>query len=222
MSMVIERSGFLVAATALAAGGLGGWLAHESKFGTGQTTVAPPAMTSAAPAPSPPTVLVVEHVTPPPACDDSTGSVEDCPVIGPSDEGVCNLAARRCADFKVAFKPKVAQAAVACLRRLKGKELCDPARVNGCGHSALMAACQDPVPSPAASDTALAAAPPSVVTSSCEGILKGCSSEPLAPTMSDCRQTLSGMSDTGRANMMACVSAHCRDRGLLGCEAKKD
>jgi hypothetical protein len=40
--------------------------------------------------------------------------------------------------------------------------------------------------------------------------------------MSDCRQTLSGMSDTGRANMMACVSTHCRDRALLGCEAKKE
>ncbi len=142
-------------------------------------------------------------------------------MIGPSDEGVCNLAAKRCADFKIAFKPKVAQAAVACLRRLKGNELCDPARVNGCAHAALMAACPDPVPSAAPGDTS-GTPPATVVTSSCEGILKSCSSEPLAPTMADCRQTLSGMTDTGRANMMSCLSTHCRDRGLLGCEAKKD
>jgi len=120
-----------------------------------------------------------------------------------------------------AFKPKVAQAAVACLRRLKGNELCDPARVNGCGHSALMAACPDPAPTPGASEpgvTQLA----SPVTTLCEGIPKGCAGDSLGPTLSDCRQTLSGMSDTGRSNMVACLSTHCRDRGLLGCEAKKD
>lgn len=220
--MVIEKSGFLLAATALAAGGFGGWIAHESKPSSAQTNVATTAMPTAAPVPSPPTVVVVEHVTPPPACDDSTGSVEDCPAIGPSDEGVCNFAAKRCSEFKIAFKPKVAQAAVACLKRLKGNELCDPARVNGCGHSALMAACPDPVPSVAAGDTAGTAPSPSPVASSCEGILKGCSSESLGPTMADCRQTLSGLTDTGRANMMSCLSNHCKDRGLLGCEAKKD
>jgi hypothetical protein len=217
--MVIEKSGFLLAATALAAGGFGGWIAHESKPNAAQTTVAAPAMTTAAPAPSPPTVLVVEHVTPPPACDDNTGSPEGCPAIGPSDEGVCNLAAKRCAEFKIAFKPKVAQAAVACLKRLKGNELCDAARVNGCGHSALMAACPDPVPFAAANDTPPA---PSLVAAACENILKSCSGESLSPTLSDCRQTLSGMTDTGRSSMMSCVSAHCRDRGLLGCEGKKE
>src|SRR5258706_14683958 len=138
-----------------------------------------------------------------------------------ADDGVCNLAAKRCEDFKAAFKPKVAQAAVACLRRLKGNELCDPARVNGCGHSALMAACPDPVPPVVAGEVGPTQTA-SFVTSSCEGIVKGCAGESLGPTLADCRQTLSGMSDTGRANMTACVSAHCRDRGLLGCEAKKD
>jgi len=27
------------------------------------------------------------------------------------------------------------------------------------------------------------------------------------------------MNDTGRANMVDCVSAHCSDRGLYACEA---
>jgi len=216
--MVIERSSFLLAATALAAGGFGGWLARDKSSST-PTADVPHA--SLAPVPSPPTIVVVEHVAPPPVCDDSIGSVEDCPVAGPSDEGFCNVAAKRCSEFKVAFKPKVAQAAVACLRRLKGQELCDQARVNLCGHTALMAACPDPVAPLAAADAGVAQAT-SLVVASCEGIVKGCAGEASAPTMSDCRQTLSGMSDTGRANMMACVSTHCRDRALLGCEAKKE
>jgi hypothetical protein len=218
MAMVIERSGFLLAATALAAGGLGGWLARDKSSPT-PTADVPPA--SAAPAPSPAPVVAVEHVPPPPVCDDSIGIVEDCPATGPSDEGFCNLAAKRCNEFKLAFKPKVAQAAVACLKRLKGQELCDQARVNLCGHTALMAACQDPSAALAAADAGAPHAT-SLVTASCEGIVKGCAGEPTAPTMSDCRQTLSGMSDTGRANMMACVSTHCRDRALLGCEGKKE
>jgi hypothetical protein len=216
MAMVIERSGFLLAATALAAGGLGGWLMRDKSSPT-PTADVPPA--SAAPVPSPPPV--VEHIPPPPVCDDSIGSVEDCPAAGPSDEGFCNFAAKRCAEFKLSFKPKVAQAAVACLKRLKGQELCDQARVNLCGHTALMAACPDPVASRAGADAG-SAQTTSVVTASCESIVKGCAGESTAPTMSDCRQTLSGMSDTGRANMMACVSTHCRDRALLGCEGKKE
>jgi len=215
--MVIERSGFLLAATALAAGGFGGWLARDKSSST-PTADVPHA---AAPVPSPPTVVIVERAPPPPVCDDSVGSVEECPAAGPSDEGFCNFAAKRCSEFKLAFKPKVAQAAVACLRRLKGQELCDQARVNLCGHTALMAACPDPVAPLAAIDGG-AAPTPSLVTASCEGIVKGCAGEAPAPTMSDCRQTLSGMSDTGRANMTACVSTHCRDRALLGCEAKKE
>jgi hypothetical protein len=214
--MAIERSGFLLTATALAAGGMGGWLARD------KSTPAPTAdAPHASAAPVQPTIVVVDRTPPPPVCDDNVGTVQDCPAIGPSDEGICNFAAKRCAEFKIAFKPKVAQAAVACLARLKGNELCDQARVNLCGHAALMAACPDPVASPAAIEAGIAPVT-SVVANACESIVKGCSNDALPPTMADCRQTLSGMSDTGRANMMACVSTHCRDRGLLGCEAKKD
>jgi hypothetical protein len=214
--MAIERSGFLLAATALAAGGFG-WFARDKS----STPTADVPHASVAPSATPPTVVIVDRTPPVPACDDSVASVEECPAAGPSDEGFCNFAAKRCSEFKLAFKPKVAQAAVACLRRLKGQELCDPARVNLCGHTALMAACQDPIAPLAAIDGG-AVQPTSLVTASCEGIVKACAGDAPAPTMSDCRQTLSGMSDTGRANMMACVSTHCRDRGLLGCEAKKE
>lgn len=217
--MIIERSAFLLLAGTLAAGGAVGWFAHESKAHSGRVVEAPAATASvAAPAIS---VVVVEQAPPAPVCDDGVGVPEDCPAVGPSDEGVCsNIAAKRCADFKSAFKPKVAQAAVACLRHLKGNELCDPARVNLCGHTALMAACPEPVPPPAASN-----APGNALTSpvalACDNILKGCAGQPSAPSLADCRQTLSGMSDFGRASMIECMATHCGDKGLLGCEALK-
>lgn len=214
--MVIERSGFLIMAGTLAAGGVGGWMAHESRARPVPSTVI---VAPLAPPPAVP-VVVVEHIPAPPVCDDSTGSPGDCPAVGPSDEGVCsNIAAKRCAEFKLAFKPKVAQAAVSCLRALKGNELCDPARVNLCGHTALMAACADQAPSSAAVDAGMAASSP--VMLACESITKNSASVPLGPTTADCRQTLSGMTDTGRASMAECMATHGGDKGLLGCEALK-
>ena len=141
--------------------------------------------------------------------------------MGPADEGVCtNFAAKRCAEFKFAFKPKVAQAAVACLKTLTGNAVCDPARVNLCGHSALMAACPDPIPDATRTDTG-SVAPPSAVVSACESIAKSCAGQPLGPSPADCRQTLSGMTDLGRASMIECMGTHCGDKGLIGCEAAK-
>jgi hypothetical protein len=224
VSMIIERSGFLLMAGTLAAGGVGGWLVHDSKSHAERQVAPPtPVVTPAAP---PASVVVIEHLPPPPVCDDSVGTPEDCPAVGPSDEGMCsNLAAKRCADFKLAFKPKVAQAAVACLRHLKPNEMCDAARVNLCGHTALMAACPDPTPAPAsqtAGGTDLGSAPvTSPVSLACENIIKGCAGVSVGPTTADCRQTLSGLSDTGRANMTECMASHCADKGLLGCEGFK-
>jgi hypothetical protein len=218
--MIIERSGFLLMAGTLAAGGVGGWYVHDTKARQGHSAdmqQAPVVTVSAAPVAP---VVVVEHAPPPPVCDDSVGAAEDCPAVGPSDEGVCsNIAAKRCAEFKSAFKPKDAQAAVSCLRHLKGNELCDPARVNLCGHSALMAACPDSPP-PSASDAGVSALS-SPVALACDTIVKSSANQPLGPTTADCRQTLSGMTDFGRASMIACMSTHSADKGLLGCEALK-
>jgi hypothetical protein len=222
--MVIEKSGFLLMAGTLAAGGVGGWLVHDSKSHS-EPTVAVPAPPAAAPAVPPASVVVVEHAPPPPACDDNVGAPADCPAIGPSDEGMCsNVAATRCADFKLAFKPKVAQAAVACLRSLKPNEMCDPARVHLCGHSALMSACPDvstlPQQTGNTTDTGSGAGA-TPVSSVCDSIIKSCANVALPPTMADCRQTLSGMTDLGRASMVNCMTTHCGDKGLLGCEALK-
>jgi hypothetical protein len=146
---------------------------------------------------------------------------------------VCpNVILKRCQEFKAAFEPKVASLAVACLRALKANERCDPARINQCGHQALMAACAEPAPAmkaelqntsgsepPTVTIAPDASTPSSPVAVACESIVKGCGSQPLGPTPADCRQTLAGLNDVGRASMVECVTAHCTDRGLFGCEA---
>ena len=223
--MIIEKSGFLLMAGTLAAGGVGGWLVHDSKMHHEREEHSPPPAVQVAPAAPPASVVVVEHVPPPPVCDDSTGTPEDCPAMGPADEGVCsNVAVKRCADFKAAFKPKVAAAAVSCLRHLKPNELCDPSRVNLCGHAALMAACPDlPPPAPQAGDNMgnVPPPPPSAVSVACDSIVKSCAGASVLPSLADCRQTLSGMTDAGRASMTECMATHCGDKGLLGCEGFK-
>ena len=225
--MIIEKSGFLLMAGTLAAGGIGGWFAHDANDHRAQPiageSAAPvrPVDTTLSPA-TPAVSAVPERVPAPPVCDDnlSVGALDDCPAMGPADEGVCtNFAAKRCAEFKSAFKPKVAQAAVACLKALKGAA-CDPARVNLCGHSALMSACPVAPPDTSKADTS-AAQPSSPVDVACDSIVKGCAGTPVGPTLADCRQTLSGMTDSGRASMVECVATHCADKGLIGCEAVK-
>jgi hypothetical protein len=178
-------------------------------------------------------ILQPAAVTGAAVCDDSQGTAEECPSVGPSDEGLCpNIIAKRCSDFKAAMKPRVAAQAVACLRTLKGKERCDATRINQCGHTALMSACQEP-PRPqkgqlhVASGTQPASVTiipdptpdPSPVAAACSSILRSCGEKSGNPTLADCRMTLAGLNDTGRANMVDCVSAHCSDRGLYACEA---
>lgn len=228
--MSVDRTTFLLIAGALAAAGC------DTNFG--RTPVPVPA---AAPAPSaaqPATPIAVDIVQPAtaagaPVCDDTQGADEACPNVGPSDEGVCpSIITKRCNDFKASMKPRVAAQAVACLRALKGNERCDAARINQCGHAALMSACPE-LPraqkgsfqpangtSPATVTVTADATPDtSPVTAACNNIMRSCGEKSLNPTLADCRQTLAGLNDAGRTNMVDCVSAHCSDKGLYGCEA---
>lgn len=234
--MIIDRSGFLLMASVLAVGGVGGWALSNSGVGKDLLQKDRNAVDSArlhaeavskAPKREPTTIDVAIN---PPAqtCDDSVGVPEECPAVGPADEGVCTAITKRCNEYKSAFKPKVAQQAVACLRQLQGAERCDTARINLCGHAALMAACPDPEPRKIgtyvkATDTTPASftikeapdvAPPPALAA-CENIAKACPTQSLA----ECQRTLAGMNDSGRASMIDCMAKHCQDKGLLGCEA---
>jgi hypothetical protein len=234
--MAIDRTNFLVIAGALAAGGVGGWAYRDREAIIARSALAntpPPKPSATAPAGPVPVTVVDSRVAATAACDDSQGTPEECPTVGPSDEGVCpNVILKRCQEFKAAFKPKVATAAVACLRALKPAERCDPVRINQCGHLALMNACADPAPPVKAQlENASGREPPTVTigvdvttpasptAAACDTVVKSCASQPLGPTPSDCRQTMAGLNDVGRANMVDCVTSHCNDRGLYGCEA---
>lgn len=235
--MAADRSNFLLIAGTLAAGGVAGWALRGGSANNPPPRAATPETqaekTKAAPVQGPIDVAIAETTPAANACDDSVGIAEECPSVGPVDEGVCaNIIFKRCNEFKAAFKPKVAQAAVACLRRLKANERCDPTRINQCGHAALMSACPEPSPpqkatlQPATATTPATVtltddpnAPASPLTKLCDSMIKTCEKQPLAPSLSDCRQTLAGMNDSGRAATAECVVAHCADRGLLGCEA---
>lgn len=184
---------------------------------------APPVTAAPPPAPPPP---------PAPTCDDSVATVGECPPPGyPTIEGGCgSFANQRCGELKQAMKPKVASAAVACLAKLTPQERCDPARVYLCGHLAFMNACPETEPVTQAGDAGLAApmgtAPAhadaggasSSVTATCQAIIDGCGASPIAPSMAECRQLLSGMTATGRERTRTCMKKHCFDRGLVGCE----
>jgi hypothetical protein len=218
--MTIDAKSFFLLAGTLAAGGAGGYYFRERTAPPKpvEPLPTPPVTASAAPSAAP--APAPEPVPAAPPCDDGAGEPEACPVaIAPSDEGVCgNWAAKRCADYKAAFKPKVAQGAVACLRKLVGGERCDQYRANLCGHKALMAACQEPPPG-STSAAADSGASPSQLAVQCEAIVKSCTNTVPETTLADCYRTLSGMNEAGRAAMVECMKTHCTDKGLFGCEA---
>ena len=237
--MTVDRARFLVIAGTIAAAGLAA-SACERDADRGRAPAPPAPLTpsaalSVALQAGPITVDLIDPVAAPGAvaCDDNQGTAEECPSVGPSDEGVCaNVILKRCNDFKVAMKPRVAAQAVSCLRALKPAERCDASRINQCGHAALTNACPELpraqkgqlMPAAATQPLSVAITPnaapdASPIAAACDSILKACGQRPLAPTLADCRQTLAGMTELGRANMVACVSARCVDGGLYACEA---
>ena len=240
--MAVERNAFLYLVGALAAGGAGGYVLNQQVNAKDRAASDQHAQDMAAldnvhqatanAEIAAANVAASARLTSAVLCDDSIGA-PDCPPSGApsaSDEGICgaggSVAAKRCGDFKTAFKPKVAAAAAACLKRLADKQVCDPTRASLCGHEALMLACQESPSQAESTMTSLnvsASPPPSVpmspVAAACDTILRGCSDAVPGVSLADCYRTLSGMNDVGRANMTTCMRAHCSDKGLLGCEA---
>jgi hypothetical protein len=217
--MSIDKSTFLILVGTIAASGAGGWFARDRLMLRSEALAPKPTPEPTASQPAPPEPKSAEPVAPPapavPSCDDSTGEIPQCPAFpDPGDEGGCGqMAAARCAQYRESLEPKVARAAVECLKRLRGAELCDPIALNKCGHEALMAACP-------AENLTDAAAPAGGIDESCKAILTACKDSVPGPTLADCKQTLSGLNDTGRRKMLACTQKQCRTRGLYGCEAR--
>lgn len=212
--MHIDRGSFLILVTTLAAGGAGGYIASEKNvvphLDEWRGKPPPPPPPPPADASVPDVAPVVDAGPAAPACSDDEGTPGACPPPGfPVFEGGCgSFAHQRCNEYKRAMKPRVAAAAVECLNKLTAKERCDPVRVNLCGHVALMNACPEPED----------AKEPNV-TSTCNEIAASCGKTHVPPSLVECRQTLSGLNQTGRESMVQCMKKHCVDRNILGCEA---
>ena len=204
----VDRGGYLVFVTSIALGCGMGYVASEKDLVPHLKDRHPEPKPEPPPVPvavvidaGPPVAMVVDSG---PACDDSIGEAGDCPPIGPPTiEGGCGpFAMNRCNDFKRTMKPRVAQAAVACLNKLSYSERCDAKRVDLCAHQALMSACDD-------------RAPTSTAVTSCETIAKSCTTI----SKSECHAAMSGMKELGRELLVTCATKHCTDKGILGCEA---
>jgi hypothetical protein len=239
--MNIDRGTFLVLVSTLAIGGAGGYVAAEKRAfpaldkwrgrpPDATATPEPVKTVTEADAAPPVTAAPPPPVPTAPACDDSVAGspIGDCPPPGfPTIEGGCgSFATTRCGELKQSLKPKVALAAVACLNKLTPQERCDPARVTLCGHLALMNACperdatadSDAGANASTNANANASANPHSAAAACQAIIAGCGVSPVAPSLTECKQLLSGMTDTGRDKTRACMKNHCFDKGLIGCE----
>ena len=119
-------------------------------------------------------------------CRDDVGAPASCG--GMSTAGSCMpfpFPREECQRWVGDYKPAVAERAVACARRLTGAQVCDACTTYRCGYEALMGACPDPT---AASD--------------CTAIHRSCP----AASVAECTGYLSGMSASGRAKMVTCMS----------------
>lgn len=198
--MQVDRGGYLMFVTAIALGGVGGYIASEKDMVPHLKRPEPPPPPPPPPVASapPPVVTAAPVVDAGPSCDDSAGEPEACPPIGPPTvEGGCGaFTQERCKDFKQTMKPRVAVAAIACLNKLSYAEKCDAKRVDLCAHQALMGACEDRAPA-------------------CESIAKTCPGASPA----ECRVAMSGLREIGREAMLDCMKKHCSDKGIVGCES---
>jgi len=231
--MFVEKGKFLLALGGLAAGGAGGY--YVSDHHVVDKLRAPYASNAAGEsvgvANAMPATPAAGPVRPAPSCDDMVGAPAACPPppYSADESGCAPVAKNRCEDFKASMKPRIAEQAVACVLALTPAQQCDPKRVDLCGHNALMNACTPPPQQAAATGGATAAGTPATTPASpgaattddelgsrCRSIALSC------PAISerDCEATLTGMTAVGRERMSRCLSTHCSDKGLIGCEAQ--
>jgi hypothetical protein len=132
-------------------------------------------------------------------CDDSVGAGAAAPSCSrmKSPAGSCAPFAfpkQECETWRANYKPRVADAAIACADRLSSDKVCDACNVYRCGNDALMGACPD---SSAATD--------------CRAFARICPSV----DQNECVALLSGMSAVGRAKMATCMKGRCD--GVYSC-----
>ena len=182
---------------------------------TPMPTVAPPATTPSPVASSdaPPPVPHANANTKPPnpydgtpvtaqSCDPAlnrVGSPGSCSIqgFGPSCESIQDTK-KECPTLNGLLKPRVAEAAIACLRRKSGtREICEFNISSICAYEALGSACNDPS-AKAVCDKVLAR---------CGGSGQGSYNK---MSRESCEAGVSGIADAKRSKFISCISEFCR------------
>lgn len=180
-----------------------------------QTAYGPPLPTLSAPVdppPAPPPSNDVHASTKPPnpydgtpvtaqSCDPAlnrVGSPGNCAISGPGPtcESIADTK-RECPTLNALLKPRVAEAANACLRRKSGtREICEFNVTSICAYEALGSACRDPS-----------------AKAVCDKVLARCG----APqgnynkmTRESCEAGVSGIADAKKSKFVSCISELCR------------
>jgi hypothetical protein len=124
-------------------------------------------------------------------CDDSTDVVVDCDgVEGNQCSEQESFLSFECEMFAFTMKPATMNAARNCMIALDPPELCAEANTYSCMVDALASSCPDPE-----------------ADDECTAIVSVCDDPPLA--FSECTSTLSGMTQDGRDQIVACMTNAC-------------
>jgi hypothetical protein len=168
--------------------------------GANVTPVAPPAppIPGPTPGPTPPPAPVVapDGGAAPAAClDESAAAVPACQ-LQPLDPSCASntFPSQRCQTYIADFDPKVAAAAVGCMNKLTGKQLCDSSQAYACGNESLQQACNDPT-----------------TAQLCQ-----VAATPCKVGAEDCVVMLSGLNSAGQTAVAQCVAQGC-SAGLYSC-----
>jgi hypothetical protein len=123
-------------------------------------------------------------------CDDSGELVITCDNLDQNDcSGLESLLSSDCEMLEFILKPVAANAARSCMIELEPPELCDISNTYSCIVEALGASCPD-----------------AEAADECTTIATECENE---PSFSACSSLLSGMTQDGRDQMVACATVAC-------------
>jgi hypothetical protein len=124
-------------------------------------------------------------------CDDTTNTTVTCAELGQADcAGLEGFLTSECEMVAFYMKPGAANAARSCMIALDPPELCNTTNPHTCIVDALASSCPDPE-----------------ADDECTTIVAACGDS--SPELSECSSALSGMTQSGRDQMVQCMTAPC-------------
>jgi hypothetical protein len=125
------------------------------------------------------------------ACDDTADSLVSCTGVEPTDcDGLEGFLSSECEMLEFNLKPALANLARNCMIALEPPELCVTTNTDACVLLALESSCPDPE-----------------ADDECTTIATACGDS--SPASDTCSAALSGMTQSGRDQMVQCMTAPC-------------